>query len=84
MTKAEGYLRWAAVFALLSFLSLCQVRAADRLDWRADQNRVSADVTSWDLYQLLENIATVTGWQVFVEPEARLAVSTKFKDRAPG
>ena len=84
--KAERHLRSTATFGLMLFLcgTLFRAPAADVLDWRQEKNRVSADITSWDLYQLLENIATVTGWQVFVEPEARLAVSTKFKDRPPG
>jgi hypothetical protein len=86
MIQPERYLKCIAAFAsaLLLCGALFRVRAADVLDWRQEQNRVSADITSWDLYQLLENIATVTGWQVFVEPDAKLAVSTKFKDRPPG
>jgi hypothetical protein len=86
MVKAERHLRSTAIFGLMFFLFGVPLPApgADVLDWRQEQNLVSADVTSWDLYQLLENIATVTGWQVFVEPESKLAVSTKFKDRPPG
>ncbi len=58
--------------------------AADSLVWRQDQNMVAAEITSWDLTKLLENIATTTGWQIFVEPETKHTVSTKFKNRAPG
>ena len=45
---------------------------------------VAAEISSWDLTKLLENIATTTGWQIFVEPETKHTVSTKFKNRAPG
>src|SRR5262245_7388593 len=85
MKRAEQLLQFA-LFGLLVLVcgSLFRASAADVLDWRQEQNRVSADITSWDLYQLLETIASTTGWQVFVDPEAKLAVSTKFKDRPPG
>jgi len=54
--------------------------AADTFTWRADKNRVDADIRSWELSKLLERIAAATGWQVYVEPGASHTVSTKFKD----
>ncbi len=59
-------------------------RAADSLDWRQGENRVAAEIDGWDLPKLLANVAAATGWQVFVEPDTHLTVSTKFKDRPPG
>jgi len=55
--------------------------AADSLSWQTNRNRVDADIQSWELPRLLEEIATVTGWQVWVEPGARHTTSTRFKDR---
>src|SRR5713101_1980968 len=59
-------------------------RAADSLDWRQGENRVAAEINGWDLPKLLANVAAATGWQVFVEPDTHLTISTKFKDRPPG
>ena len=54
------------------------------LDWRAVQDKVSADIDGWDVRTLLEQVASATGWQVFMEPGTKYNVSAKFKDRAPG
>ena len=74
-------------FVLLATLFLCltgAVRAADSLSWNAEKGRVTADVQSWDLLALLENVATATGWEIYVEPKTRLQASAKFKERPPG
>jgi len=52
--------------------------AAESLTWRADQNRVDADIRALALPKLLERIATTTGWQVYVDPAASHTASTKF------
>lgn len=62
-------------------LPLC---AVERLDWRATDNRVSAEFTSAALVPVLEQIAGSSGWQIYVEPGTRRQVSTKFKDRTIG
>src|SRR5688572_9452748 len=54
------------------------------LDWRVEQDKVTADIKGWDVRTLLEQIASATGWQVLMEPGTKCAVSAKFKDRAPG
>jgi hypothetical protein len=53
-------------------------------DWRAVQDKVTADIKDWDVHTLLEHVAAATGWQVFIEPDTKYTVSTKFKDRSPG
>ncbi|MFM8470864.1 MAG: S8 family serine peptidase [Limisphaerales bacterium] len=61
--------------------------AADKLVWRGGAvERVDADIDDWSLPQLLEQLAEVTGWQVFVEPGTQLKqpVSVKFKNLAVG
>lgn len=55
--------------------------AADSLQWRLDKDSVDADIESWNLIQTLEKIAEATGWEIFIEPGTKRAVSTKFKDR---
>lgn len=73
---------WVGLGLLLGASS--PVKAADSLAWRPDLNRVDADIMSWDLRTLLENIGAATGWQIYLEPETKHTVSTKFKDRTPG
>jgi len=71
---------------LLELLSgpLSSSEAADSLTWNTNQNRVTADIKSGDLFNLLEQIASATHWQVFVEPETLHTVSAKFENLAPG
>ncbi|MBN2505769.1 MAG: S8 family serine peptidase [Verrucomicrobia bacterium] len=57
---------------------------ADSLHWRKDQNRVDADIATWDLQQLLTELAAATDWQIFVQPDATRRVNTKFSDRTTG
>ncbi len=61
-------------------LTIGAARGADTLVWRSASERVDADIDGWSLPQLLEHLAEATGWQVFVDPEARLKqpVSVKF------
>jgi ribosomal protein L18 len=58
--------------------------AADSLSWQPKQDKVAAEITSWDLPKLLEAIARATGWRIFLEPDTERRVSTKFKDRSQG
>ena len=58
--------------------------AADSLLWRQNENRVTAEISSWDLPTLLENVAAATGWQIYLEPDTKLSISTKFENRPPG
>jgi hypothetical protein len=82
--------QWQQFFkrSLISGCMACCValpcRAADSLSWRQDQNRVAAEISSWELPKVLQTIASATGWQIFVEPNTHRKVSTKFKDRPPG
>ncbi|MDB6030857.1 MAG: Thermophilic serine proteinase [Verrucomicrobiales bacterium] len=74
---------WALVLTCLC-VGVPLVQAKDSLDWQQEKNTVAAEITSWDLAELLENIASVTGWQIYVEPDTKHPVSTKFKNRTPG
>jgi hypothetical protein len=58
--------------------------ATNFFDWRAASDKVSADIKDWDVQTLLQHVAAATGWQVFLEPDTKYTVSTKFKDRSPG
>lgn len=76
-----------AVLLMTVLLAVFHVEGAtDALDWRQfnGRERVSADISTWDLQILLENVAAATGWDIYVEPDTKHRVSTKFKDRPPG
>jgi len=55
-----------------------------RLAWDTLRNRVSADLRDVSLDAVLEEIATQTGWRVWVEPGMTGRVSTRFDGLPPG
>jgi hypothetical protein len=82
---------WILLVALLGFgpmathvLAATPAGRTNVLDWRVGQDKVTADITGWDVRTLLEHVASATGWHIFVEPGTKYTVSAKFKDRAPG
>jgi len=84
--------RWQHILKGSLFLGLLacfgamadRATAADSLSWEAKQNKVTAEISSWDLHKLLGKVAAATGWHIYLEPETKHTVSTKFKDRPPG
>ena len=76
--------RWVITMAILGIAILVPAssRAADSLQWSKDKDSVDADISSWSLVRTLETISEATGWQVYLEPGTKKAVSTKFKDRS--
>src|ERR1700722_20616169 len=74
------------VLLLLCFASSARLSAAPTnifVYHRADGS-MDADIKSGDLLSLLQNISAATGWHVFLDPDARHAVSAKFKDLPSG
>jgi hypothetical protein len=68
-----------------AFLALAlSSRAEEFLTWHTNQDRVSADIRSAELVRVLEAVAKLTGWHVFLESNTTLTVSTKFKDVTSG
>ena len=77
--------RFAALFLFaVALLVAATAWAADTLNWETKRDRVSADIKSGKLMPLLEQIASVTGWQVFVEPDTVCTISAKFNNLPPG
>ncbi len=66
------------------FAATVVANAAESLEWRTNENRVDAEIRTWDVTKLLEQIAAVTDWQIYLEPRTKHTVSTKFKGRPPG
>ena len=56
----------------------------DTLVWNQKENKVDADITSWDVSELLQNVATATGWKVYLEPNISKTVSVKFEKLPAG
>src|SRR5262245_34591227 len=71
------------LFMLASMLGL-SARAVETLTWNTNQNRITADIKSGNLFDILEQIAAATRWQVFLEPDTLHEVSAKFTDLPPG
>jgi thermitase len=69
---------------LTVWLTVFSVFAAESLQWNKTNDTVTADVRGIGLTELLERVATETGWQVFVEPGTKHQPSAKFKDLASG
>jgi hypothetical protein len=70
---------------LLFLFAAISSRAENTLVWRTTQDLVSADVKSVETIRVLEGVAKLTGWHVFLESNAMtLNVSAKFKDVSSG
>src|SRR5258706_4676672 len=75
----------AAFVALILMLWLAgaeRVFSAEKLSWGT--NRVSAEISTWNLGKLLQKLTEASGWEIYVEPDAKHITSTKFKDRPQG
>ena len=87
-TMREAPVAVSRVSALLGLaivlLTAVPTRGADTLNWETNRNRVSADIKSGELLPLLEQIAGVTRWHVFVEPDTTRSISAKFSNLPPG
>jgi hypothetical protein len=68
----------------LALFPALPARAADTLNWETNRNRVSADIKSGQLIPVLEQIAAITGWHIFLEPDTTCTVSAKFDQLPPG
>ncbi|MGZ5545118.1 MAG: S8 family peptidase [Limisphaerales bacterium] len=66
--------------AMCAFVFGATMRA-DSLDWKKSQDRVDASIENWKLADVLEKLANVTGWQIYVEPGTTATISVKFKNK---
>lgn len=75
---------WALIALTLFSLLSQRSEAAETLNWNTNDNRVSADIQSVPLTRLLEGVAKLTGWHVYLESNSTFNVSAKFKDLPSG
>ncbi len=74
---------WWLALALLAGIP-GTLGAADSLVWHKEQDRVDADIDSWSVRRLLENVVAKTGWKIYLDPNARHEVSVKFSNLPSG
>ncbi len=74
--------RWFSIglFLFLLVLTSAATPNVNKLDWKHNDNQVSADIQSWNLKVLLERISSVTGWEVLLEPGTTRDISVKFSN----
>ncbi|MBC8244393.1 MAG: S8 family serine peptidase [Verrucomicrobia bacterium] len=51
----------------------------DAIQWRAN-GTATANLEQWPLEKMLQSLSDQGGWEVFVEPELQLRVTTRFKN----
>jgi hypothetical protein len=67
------------LLTVLCALCFSSRATADTLSWHNKQNRVDADVKTWDVREVLEHVAAATGWHIYLDPGAIRPVSAKFQ-----
>ena len=72
-----------ALGALLCFTGPA-ARGADRLNWDKKKDRVEAEIDTWPVPKVLQQITAATGWKIFMDPAIKEVVRTKFKNKSPG
>src|SRR3954451_9762784 len=73
-----------AVAATIFFASLLACSAADALRWDAGRDRMDATVETWTVPQLLQHVATATGWEIYLDPETTNRIPASFSGKQTG
>jgi hypothetical protein len=60
------------------------VVGANYLRWDKEHHRVDASIQTWDTREILRRIATSAQWQIFVEPDVRQVLPTRFRNLSEG
>ena len=58
--------------------------SADSLKWDTAAGSVAATVETWTVPELLQRIASASGWQIFIDPEITNRIPASFADKQPG
>ncbi len=72
------------VAAACLFAALLPCSAADALKWNKSADRVDASIETWTVPQMLRRVAASTGWEIYLDPEIKSRVTTKFTDKKQG
>ena len=69
-----------ALALLLCAWTSMAATTTNSVGWHQGKERVDADVRDFGVYDLLQDVAMQSGWNVFVEPGLEYRASTKFKN----
>src|SRR5687767_6656751 len=58
--------------------------SADALKWNVPADRVDAVVETWTVPELLQHVATATGWRIFLDPAISNRIPARFTSKEPG
>jgi hypothetical protein len=76
---------WKQLAVAAIHLSLfAAVPRADSLKWERASDTVTADVQSWTVPEVLQQVASATGWQIFIDPGITNRIPAKFSAKQPG
>ncbi|HTD68658.1 MAG TPA: S8 family serine peptidase [Candidatus Limnocylindria bacterium] len=73
-----------AIVVALCLASLVAGRAADLLNWDAARDRVDATIETWTIPELLQRVATSTGWEIYLDPGITNRIPARFSAKEPG
>jgi hypothetical protein len=68
----------------LAAAPLAPLHAANYLLWDTEHHRVDAHIQTWDTLQVLGRIAASTRWQIYVQPDSRQVLPTRFRNLSEG
>ncbi|HXB61102.1 MAG TPA: S8 family serine peptidase [Candidatus Acidoferrales bacterium] len=80
----NGWGKFVLVVCLSAAFNFAAGAQTNSLTWHRVSGRVDANIHSEDLLPLLQDIATQTGWHVYLEPGTTHTVSAKFHNRPTG
>ena len=69
---------------LLAFVPCVSALGADALQWNVAGDNVTAEISTWTVPDVLQRVAGLTGWQIFIDPEITNRVPAKFSGKQPG
>ena len=76
---------WKRIAGFCPALLACSAAfGADTLTWDVGRDTVSAEVQTWTVPDVLQQVAGATGWQIFLDPEITNRIPAKFSGKQPG
>ena len=78
---------WSQAFCIFVLLLLFVVTAraaTEYLLWDKDRQRVDANIQTWDVTRLLQRVAGSTKWRIYLEPDTKQIVPSRFRNLTEG
>jgi len=74
---------WSLALFALGW-GVAPLHSANALKWNNVSGMVDATVDSWTVPELLQHVATATGWQILLDPAITNRIPAKFVNKTPG